>query len=996
VSFSLIASFLLAPAATGDLQSALREFRAAHGPSWRVDVDEGTGFAEFLFGGSAQMSFAPRGDSEWFVLAREALALTTPIHGIEAATLVEDGVVFLPLGLAGTTDKVTVAFRQVVGGVPVESGSVNVLFDTTGRLLSVQTRALPFVAELDVVPSIDAKQGAKLALEAFAGDVGVRGSIMQGPALRVAQARRDDMRVGVLAWRVDVQFAAPDTQPEGTTYFVDAHTGEIAARERSVHQFDVSGTVSTKATPGVNPDTAGNAPTVQPLGFARITSGAVSTTADAGGNFTLVGVNAPANVTVVYDGLFNNVDNSAGANYSATFNATAATGNSFVLNPTPTEHVTAQANTALHVNLLRDWVRAVNPLDNHADFIHNSNVNINSSCNAYFAGTSINFFIAAGGCVNTAYSSVIAHEDGHWLNVKYGTGNGGDGMGEGNADLFAMYLYDDPVVGRGFCGTGCNIRTGDNLRQFCGDCCPACYGEVHADGEVWMGAAWKVRRNLNTSMGNAAGDAAANAIFSGWMNAYNQGAIQSVIEAQWLTLDDDDGDLDTGTPHFGDIDSAFRQQGFPGVTLQPLYLNGVTDLPDTQDTAGPYTVDANVHANSTASITSVQLFWRRHDGTFVSLPMASVGGPTYRASIPGQAAPAKVYYYVQASDSAAHVARFPSTAPAVSSCFTVGPTTLLYRDTFEFDQGWTVVNTLPVSGAWVRGDPVGTQGAGTQYQPEFDDPNDPGEQCMFTGQGSIGGNASEADVDDGPTRLVSPPYDLAGKIPEIGYSYWLANPAADDELTVELSPDGSNWFLARVHLGTSNGWESDVIDISSYFTPTSSVRIRFSIADVPDNSLTEAAIDDVRITAIGAGLCTAPHVFCTAKVNSLLCVPTVSFSGNPSASSASPFTIGAGQVLSQKSGIFFYGYGAASNPYQGGYMCVQPPLRRTPTQNSGGSPSGADCTGTLVFDMNARIQSGVDPNLTVGATVAGQFFYRDPGDPFTTGLTSAVTFVVCP
>ena len=94
---------------------------------------------------------------------------------------------------------------------------------------------------------------------------------------------------------------------------------------------------------------------------------------------------------------------------------------------------------------------------------------------------------------------------GHWLNDLYGSGNGSDGFGEGNADVFAMYLVDDPIVGQDFCGSGCNVRDGNNTRQFCGDCCNGCYGQVHADGEVLMGALWKVRARLKVGLGSSAG-----------------------------------------------------------------------------------------------------------------------------------------------------------------------------------------------------------------------------------------------------------------------------------------------------------------------------------------------------------------------------------------------------------------------------------------------------------------------------------------------------------
>jgi hypothetical protein len=79
-----------------------------------------------------------------------------------------------------------------------------------------------------------------------------------------------------------------------------------------------------------------------------------------------------------------------------------------------------------------------------------------------------------------------------------------------------------------------------------------------------MGAAWKIRDQLNRSLGELRGDRVADALFLSWQIAFDQRTIASIIEAQWLLLDDDDGDLGNGTPHLGEIDTGFTIQGFPG------------------------------------------------------------------------------------------------------------------------------------------------------------------------------------------------------------------------------------------------------------------------------------------------------------------------------------------------------------------------------------------------------------------------------------------------
>jgi hypothetical protein len=141
----------------------------------------------------------------------------------------------------------------------------------------------------------------------------------------------------------------------------------------------------------------------------------------------------------------------------------------------------------------------------------------------------------------------------------------------------------------------------------------------------------------------------------------------------------------------------------------------------------------------------------------------------------------------------------------------------------------------------------------------------------------------------------------------------------------------------------------------------------------------------------------AATVYCTAKANSLGCLPRLDFTGTPSASSTSSFTISARQVLNNKVGVFFYGLtGGAATALPGGYRCVGNPVKRTGTQSSGGNPGPSDCSGVNSIDFNARIQSGVDPNLVAGVQVNAQCWTRDGGVSGGTLLTDAIEFVIQP
>jgi hypothetical protein len=148
----------------------------------------------------------------------------------------------------------------------------------------------------------------------------------------------------------------------------------------------------------------------------------------------------------------------------------------------------------------------------------------------------------------------------------------------------------------------------------------------------------------------------------------------------------------------------------------------------------------------------------------------------------------------------------------------------------------------------------------------------------------------------------------------------------------------------------------------------------------------------------------APQSYCTAKLNSLGCLPATSSSGTSSASAASGFIVRGTNVRNKKTGLMFYGVaGRASTPFSGGILCVATPIKRSPALASGGSPTGSDCSGVYSIDMNAFAAGalGGTPLLAlgnVGTRVSCQFWGRDPGfvAPNNTTLTDGLEYTVLP
>ena len=143
-------------------------------------------------------------------------------------------------------------------------------------------------------------------------------------------------------------------------------------------------------------------------------------------------------------------------------------------------------------------------------------------------------------------------------------------------------------------------------------------------------------------------------------------------------------------------------------------------------------------------------------------------------------------------------------------------------------------------------------------------------------------------------------------------------------------------------------------------------------------------------------------VYCTAKTNSLACVPAIAATGTPSATAGSGFVVSATNIMNNKNGLLFYGItGQAALPFQGGTLCVKSPIKRTPSVNSGGNPPPNDCSGVFSLDMNLYAVGGLGgtplPELTVPGTVVDcQWWGRDPGFPApnNTTLSDGLEYVV--
>jgi hypothetical protein len=225
-------------------------------------------------------------------------------------------------------------------------------------------------------------------------------------------------------------------------------------------------------------------------------------------------------------------------------------------------------------------------------------------------------------------------------------------------------------------------------------------------------------------------------------------------------------------------------------------------------------------------------------GPFLAFAMTALGGDLYQATLPPPVCSAVPEFYFSAEGAASGPITSPSSAPATSYEALVYSLTTVFADDFSANLGWTVENVALTAGAWQRGTPVG---GGTRGDPPA--ANGGSGQCYLTE--NLAGNS---DVDGGPTRLVSPLLDLSGSGAfQISYARWFTNDDGDiDRFTVEASNNGgTSWTTVASVSGSAIGsWVETSFSLQDFVTPTSQVRVRFAATDNPNDSVTEAGLDD--------------------------------------------------------------------------------------------------------------------------------------------------------
>ncbi|HVV86021.1 MAG TPA: DUF4215 domain-containing protein [Kofleriaceae bacterium] len=529
----------------GVRQAAWQRLHAAAPGLDQVGWDAATAVPSRIFGRGVDVPNSVADGAVALAAARAFLAEhvdllapgSTPADFVLAANDLDDGIR-------------TVAFFQQHGGLPVVGGQVSFRFKHD-RLFVIGSEALPDVAVAGPIFHAGAIDVSTRAYLDTVADLGL-------DAAKTTAAAPGDAAIlplvgerGVMAYRVVVPVAVDGGSAGAWQVWADPATGEAVARQ-STTRF-AAGVVAFDAVArwtGRPRQTVG-----APLLDVNLADGPSQTSADGGLTWT---GSAPLAVTATVHGGQVDVQNQDGD--EATTTLTLAPDQTAVWRPGDDRELDAQVSSYINAGIVKRYAHTFAPNLAFLDEQLAVRVNIDDECNAFSDGTTINFFRASDQCENTGtIADVVFHEFGHTVHAHSiipGAGFFDGAFSEGLSDYLAITITGDPGMGRGFFKDDTPLRDLDPPNSEA--VWPRDIGEVHATGMIFAGAMWDLRKALVADLGHDDGVTLANRLY--YAAVRRAPSIPATL-IEILAADDDDGDLDDGTPHECAIRAAFARHG---------------------------------------------------------------------------------------------------------------------------------------------------------------------------------------------------------------------------------------------------------------------------------------------------------------------------------------------------------------------------------------------------------------------------------------------------
>ena len=735
------------------------------------------------------------------------------------------------------------------------------------------------IQNLSVVPLIQPEGVLQVTGQNLLGDM-ISNEVIG--ALKVLPIEKDGEYTFHLVYEVMTKTKNAIGIPQHYLCYVDAHSGELLYRVNQVHHVhDENCTHVPNPLPSplmvVDVNVGGSYYLTSPWDAAvtgvlpnmQIAVNGTNYYTDVNGNVSIPAV-GPVNAQFSLQGPWARVYT---GNTTPSFSATLNDGTnnvSFDTNSNIKERTAFRSVQDIHDHM-KFWM----PSFNGMDFQLPTNIDVaGGDCNAFYDGTSINFYDLANGCNATSNIPDIAyHEYGHGINDNYYQSLGSffmnGAIGEAYADFWAISLTNNPILGSGF-----YIDNQDPIRRY--DIDPKVYpmdlvGEVHQDGEILMGAWWDTHLLMggdwNTTMPIFLGAYAG--LQAETMNG-SEGQAYTDVLIDALLADDDDGDITNGTPHGDAIVQGFYMHGISLIT------NAVINHAPADFAAAEQSLDMEVQLDLTfpyiTYLQEVVLNYKINGGAWTQVPMIDQGNEVFQSVIDAQPLSTVIYYYITTHDINGNIGTVQPRGsqlalyPNLPHITLVGVTQVAIQDCDD-NENWGAWSTgLPTdnatTGIWTLDTPIASFNAdiapdvevqtGTQTTPG-------GEYCFFTGNALPTDGIGANDVDAGHTTLLSPVMDLSGYVhPLISYQRWYtnsppsgANPGADWFQVMASNDNGQSWIYIENTSTSDMSWRRNAFRVEDFLTPTAQMRFKFIASDslrpevnLSGGSLVEAAMDD--------------------------------------------------------------------------------------------------------------------------------------------------------
>ncbi|MFH1107154.1 MAG: FG-GAP-like repeat-containing protein [Candidatus Micrarchaeota archaeon] len=637
--------------------SAVMAFKTKH-PGWIVTWDESSSRHSMLYGpGLALEGFGVSRASDAaiaFVKSNNDLFYASGELSVENDIIVSS---------EGNIREI-VALGQTYSGIPVFSGYSTFFFSE--GLLAFVKNGLYSGIQIGIAPSISSEQAVSAAKSHAISNLfpsriiqkdprevdGIAGKPMapdeserpKGAKPIDASAIRELMKIisestppanlvilpyklkTSLEFRLAYEIRLPlllGEKPEEWTYFVDANSGKVLYRYDRVRFLNVDGTVIGEYYP--------NDPAQQRVqgffGNETVQLDSHSTTTSSLGFYSFTDL--PLGTYQLSSELAGRYADVSNAQQPDSLHSAAVGAGTHDWNwpDDDQSYKKEEENAYYHANIVHDFFSSREAPFNlqEMNYVMQVNVNLNSICNAFANGNSINFFMAGewpgwGFCESTALGrDIIYHEYTHNVqNLVYGNvhleyWDEQGGMMEGWSDYFAATITDDPVIGENVFPEP--IRYVNNSLRYPDDYDP----EPHAAAGVFEGALWDMR----TAIGQDRSD---RTVMLG-MQLKPLDFTEALTTI--LVADDDNGDLTDGTPNIDAICYSFWDRhglaaaACAGHTQTPIAV--ISDPEESSVLSGAKSI-SGIAAGSPSGFQSFSVTYTDENGQFVNDGITLQGG----------------------------------------------------------------------------------------------------------------------------------------------------------------------------------------------------------------------------------------------------------------------------------------------------------------------------------------------------------------------------------